>query len=89
MRKLIFLLFMVAGLVAQGLGSGPSDSPAQASLVPGSQGSPADGGMLYFSDAQAQSFDDGLIATHYSHSSHASHYSHRSHYSHQSHYSGY
>ena len=81
MRKIIYLLFLFASVIASGLGIGKTE--VQASALPQIEGTTktTNNKHVIFSDVLDQNNDGGLIAAHYSHSSHGSHGSHRSHYS--------
>lgn len=79
MKKLIYYLFLAAGLFTTGFGSGtPAVQAAAPAIRQLDASSPAASDMLYFSDVQQSQRGDTLIAAHYSHRSHSSH---RSHYS--------
>ncbi|KAF5079264.1 hypothetical protein DSECCO2_131800 [anaerobic digester metagenome] len=81
MRKIIYLVFLFASVIAASLGIGKPE--VQATPLPDmhevSNTTAPD--SLVFSDVLNQNNDGGLVAAHYSHSSHSSHSSHRSHYS--------
>ncbi|MPM09576.1 hypothetical protein SDC9_55897 [bioreactor metagenome] len=81
MRKVIYLLFLFASVIASGLGIGKTE--VQASSLPQIEGTTktTTAKNVVFSDVLDQNKDGGLIAAHYSHRSHSSHSSHRSHYS--------
>lgn len=88
MRKIIYKIFVVSGILASAFGS--FAQPANAVVNPVSldtkitQKEQGDNGKLYFTDAIKGVGDMQLYAAHYSHVSHSSHSSHSSHYSHVS-----
>ena len=89
MKKLIYRLFLAAGIIASSLGfsAGSADAtnvnPSDISSVNIVEQKPATPtGGLNFSDVIDQQLGGGtLVSGHYSHSSHRSHASHHSHYS--------
>lgn len=84
MRKLIYSLFLMAGICASAFTASAKMSPTPADTVSVQKGTDASE-KLYFSDV-IKGHNYQLYAEHYSHSSHSSHWSHASH---RSHYSGY
>jgi len=88
MRKIIYKLFFVAGLMASAFGAA-DDAAANAGFdrfpVTTTFTIMDDDNKLYFADAIGRNGQSELFVTqHYSHRSHSSHSSHRSHYSHVS-----
>ena len=81
MRKIVYLLFLFASVVASGFGLNKSEAQATTALTDNNASASTDQGKLYFSDVLERHDDSGLIAAHYSHRSHGSHQSHQSHYS--------
>lgn len=91
MNKLIYQLFLIAGLIASSIGLSPSNGEAtsldmknqQSIIVDRVQQTQPTQDKIYFSDMIGNQDNGSMIAWH---SSHVSHSSHRSHYSHRSSY---
>ena len=83
MRKLIYSLFLMAGICASAFTASANVSPTPVD-TPSALKSTNSSEKLYFSDV-IKGHNYQLYAEHYSHSSHSSHWSHSSH---SSHYSG-
>lgn len=86
MRKLVYGIFMLAGLVSS-LFATPSVSDASISSETtkiGNLTSEKAKDLFYFSDIVEKQGDSGFLVAHYSHTSHGSHGSHGSHTSHYS-----
>ena len=89
MKKLIYRLFLAAGIIASSLGfsAGSAEAtkvnPSEISSVNIVDQKPVTAtDNLNFSDVMDQQLGGGtLVSGHYSHSSHSSHSSHHSHYS--------
>ena len=78
MRKIIYVLFLFASVIASDLGIGKTETQANSLSQDEGITKTTSAKHVIFSDVLDQNKDGGLIAAH---SSHHSHYSHRSHYS--------
>lgn len=72
MRRIVYFLFMAAGIFSLGTVEQPIQQSADVQI----QQHNAKQDNSYFSDVMNQSSDETLVAAHYSHRSHSSHTSH-------------
>lgn len=85
MKKMIYNLFLIAGIIGSALGFTKVEAAATPLVEPDSVENIIKNDNLYFSDIlERQTGQSNLLAYHYSHGSHGSHGSHRSHTSHYS-----